>query len=161
MVKQAGTVTGTQSMYAVYSVLIVLFFVVMSPYLLYQAVRYRKYVASLPQRLGILPVSFNLDADESIWIHAVSVGEVLTARALLQELRERYPTLRIFLSTTTITGQQVARNNLQYVDEVFFFPFDFGFIVEANAAAGEAEAVHHDGDGDSGRTFCAPAMRRG
>jgi 3-deoxy-D-manno-octulosonic-acid transferase len=117
-------------MYAVYSVLIVLFFIVMSPYLLYQAVRYRKYVTSLPQRLGILPVSFNLDADESIWIHAVSVGEVLTARALLQELRERYPRLRIFLSTTTITGHQVARNNLQYVDEVFYFPFDFRFIVQ-------------------------------
>ncbi|CAN5705316.1 3-deoxy-D-manno-octulosonic acid transferase [soil metagenome] len=117
-------------MYAVYSLLIVLFFIVMSPYLVYQAVRYRKYVTSLPQRLGILPVSFNLDADESIWIHAVSVGEVLTARALLPELRERYPRLRIFLSTTTITGHQVARNNLQFVDEVFYFPFDFRFIVQ-------------------------------
>ena len=116
-------------MYFIYSVLIVLFFAVMSPYLLYQAVRYRKYVRSLPQRLGILPLSFNLDGDESIWIHAVSVGEVLTARALLQALRERYPRLRIFLSTTTITGYQVARNNLQYIDEVFYFPFDFAFIV--------------------------------
>jgi 3-deoxy-D-manno-octulosonic-acid transferase len=117
-------------MYFLYSVLIVLFFIVTSPYLLYQAVRYRKYVTSLRQRLGMLPVSFNVDADESIWIHAVSVGEVLTARALLQELRERYPRLRIFLSTTTITGHQVARNNLQYIDEVFYFPFDFGFIVK-------------------------------
>jgi 3-deoxy-D-manno-octulosonic-acid transferase len=116
-------------MYFIYSVLIVLFFLVTSPYLLYQAVRYRKYVRSLPQRLGILPLSFNLDGDDSIWIHAVSVGEVLTARALLQELRERYPRLRIFLSTTTITGHQVARNNLQYIDEVFYFPFDFTFIV--------------------------------
>jgi 3-deoxy-D-manno-octulosonic-acid transferase len=116
-------------MYLAYSVLIVLFFVVMSPYLVYQALRYRKYVRSLPQRLGILPLSFNLDGDESIWIHAVSVGEVLTARALLQPLRERYPRLRIFLSTTTITGHQVARNNLRHVDEVFYFPFDFMFIV--------------------------------
>jgi 3-deoxy-D-manno-octulosonic-acid transferase len=120
----------TQSaMYVLYSVLIVAFFAVMSPYLVYQAVRYRKYVRSLPQRLGILPVSFNMDGDRSIWIHAVSVGEVLTARALLPELRERYPQLRIFLSTTTMTGQQIARNNLQYVDEVFYFPFDFTFIV--------------------------------
>jgi 3-deoxy-D-manno-octulosonic-acid transferase len=116
-------------MYVLYSVLIVAFFAVMSPYLVYQAVRYRKYVASLPQRLGYLPLSFNLDGDQSIWIHAVSVGEVLTARALLPELRERYPRLRIVLSTTTMTGQQIARNNLQYVDEVFYFPFDFGFIV--------------------------------
>lgn len=116
-------------MYIAYSVLIVAFFVLMSPYLLYQAIRYRKYIRSLPQRLGYLPVSFNLDGDESIWIHAVSVGEVLTARALLPELRQRYPRLRIFLSTTTMTGQQVARTNLQYVDEVFFLPFDLGFIV--------------------------------
>ena len=121
-------------MYAVYSILIVAFFVLVSPYLLYQALRYRKYIVSLPQRLGYLPVSFNLDADESIWIHAVSVGEVLTARALLAELRERYPRLRIFLSTTTMTGRQIARNNLQYVDEVFYFPFDLGFIVQRTLA---------------------------
>jgi 3-deoxy-D-manno-octulosonic-acid transferase len=116
-------------MYLLYSVVIVVFFAVMSPSLLYQAVRYRKYIGSLSQRLGYLPISFNLDAGESIWIHAVSVGEVLTARALLPELRERYPRLRLFLSTTTMTGQQIARNNLQYVDEVFYFPFDLSFIV--------------------------------
>src|SRR5690349_24494923 len=116
-------------MYAVYSVLIVVFFVVMSPYLLYQAIRYRKYVTSLPQRLGRLPVSFNLDGDESIWIHAVSVGEALTARALLSDLRERYPGLRLFLSTTTLSGQQIARSRIQDVDAVFFFPFDLPIFV--------------------------------
>src|SRR5512135_2719095 len=111
-------------MYVLYSVLIVAFFAVMSPFLVYQAVRYRKYVRSLPQRLGYLPVSFNLDGDESIWIHAVSVGEALTARALLADLRERYPGLKIFLSTTTLTGQQIARSRFQDVDAVFFLPFD-------------------------------------
>jgi 3-deoxy-D-manno-octulosonic-acid transferase len=116
-------------MYALYSVLVVLVFLIMSPYFVYQAVRYRKYVRSLPQRLGYLPVSFNFDGDESIWVHAVSVGEVLTVRALLPQLRERYPRLRIFLSTTTMTGQQVARSNLQYVDDVFYFPFDLRPIV--------------------------------
>ena len=116
-------------MYAVYSVLIVLFFLVVSPYLLYQAIRYRKYIVSLPQRMGYLPVSFNLDGDESIWIHAVSVGEVLTVRALLPQLRERYPRLRLFVSTTTMAGQQVAKSNLPFVDEVFYFPFDLGFIL--------------------------------
>jgi 3-deoxy-D-manno-octulosonic-acid transferase len=116
-------------MYVLYSVLIVTFFLVMSPYLAWQAVRYRKYIGSLRQRLGYLPISFNLDAEESIWIHAVSVGEVLTARALLPQLRERYPRYRLYLSTTTMTGQQIARNSLQYVDEVFYFPFDLGFVV--------------------------------
>jgi 3-deoxy-D-manno-octulosonic-acid transferase len=116
-------------MYLVYSFLILVFFVAVSPYFLYQALRYRKYIGSLRQRLGYLPVSFNLDGDRSIWIHAVSVGEVLTARALVPELRARYPRLRLFLSTTTMTGQQVARRNLQGIDAVFYFPFDLPFIV--------------------------------
>jgi 3-deoxy-D-manno-octulosonic-acid transferase len=116
-------------MYTIYSVAIVLFFAILSPYFLYQAVRYRKYISNLPQRLGYLPLSFNFDGDDSIWIHAVSVGEVLTARALLPQLRERYPRLRIFLSTTTITGNQVARANVHDVDGVFYFPFDLPPIV--------------------------------
>jgi 3-deoxy-D-manno-octulosonic-acid transferase len=116
-------------MYAVYSLLILLFGVIASPYLLYQAIRYKKYIGSLGQRLGYLPVSFNLDGEESIWIHAVSVGETLTVPAMVSDLKRRYPTLRIFLSTTTMSGQQVARRNVPDVDAVFYFPFDLAFVV--------------------------------
>jgi 3-deoxy-D-manno-octulosonic-acid transferase len=116
-------------MYAVYSFLTLLLFVVVSPYFAYQALRYKKYIGSLRQRLGYLPISFNVDGEESIWIHAVSVGEALTARALVADLKARYPNLRLFLSTTTIAGQQVAKRNLQQLDGVFYFPFDFAFIV--------------------------------
>src|SRR5918994_4109553 len=103
-------------MYLAYSVLILLFFVTVSPYVVYQAILHRKYVGSLRQRLGYLPISFNLDGDDSIWIHAVSVGEVLAARSLIAELRRRYPRLRLFLSTTTRAGQQVARRSVSDVD---------------------------------------------
>jgi 3-deoxy-D-manno-octulosonic-acid transferase len=116
-------------MYVLYSFLTLAGFLVVSPYFLYQAVRYKKYIGSLRQRLGFLPISFNIDGEESIWIHAVSVGETLTARALAGELKARYPRLRLFLSTTTIAGQQVARHSLQNVDGVFYFPFDWTFIV--------------------------------
>src|SRR5437763_2837096 len=116
-------------MYPAYSLLSLLAFVVVSPYFLYQAIRYQKYLGSLGQRLGYLPLSFNVDGEDSIWIHAVSVGEALTARALAADLKARYPRLRLFLSTTTIAGQQVARRSLQHVDAVFYFPFDFAFIV--------------------------------
>jgi len=115
--------------YLLYSFVSILFVLVVSPYFLYQAIRYKKYIGSLRQRLGYLPVSFNLDADESIWIHAVSVGEALTARAIVDQLREQYPRLRVYLSTTTMTGQQVAKTHVRGVDGVFFFPFDLGFIV--------------------------------
>ncbi len=103
--------------------------VIASPWFIYQAVRYKKYVGSLGQRMGYLPVSFNMDGDESIWIHAVSVGEVLTARPLISDLKRRYPNLRMFLSTTTMAGQQLARRSVQDVDAVFYFPFDLGFVV--------------------------------
>jgi 3-deoxy-D-manno-octulosonic-acid transferase len=116
-------------MYLLYSLATLAVFIVVSPYFVYQAIRYKKYLGSLRQRLGFLPVSFNFDGEESIWIHAVSVGEALTARALAADLKARYPRLRLFLSTTTIAGQQVARQNLSSVDAVFYFPFDWTFIV--------------------------------
>src|SRR5687768_5804042 len=116
-------------MYVLYSLLILLLGVIVSPYLAYQAIRYKKYIGSLGQRMGYLPVSFNLDGEDSIWIHAVSVGETMTVRALIADLRRRYPALRIFLSTTTMAGQQVARRNVQDVDAVFYLPLDLAFIV--------------------------------
>jgi len=122
-------------MYLAYSVLTLAALVLASPYFLYQAIRYKKYVGSLRERLGYLPISFNLDGEASIWIHAVSVGEALTARALAADLKRRYPRLRLYLSTTTMAGQQVAKANLRpYVDGVFYFPFDFMFTIRRTLA---------------------------
>jgi 3-deoxy-D-manno-octulosonic-acid transferase len=116
-------------MYLLYSLATLLAFVAASPYFLYQAVRHGKYAGSLPERLGLLPVSLNLDREPSIWIHAVSVGEALTARAIAGDLKERYPHLRLFVSTTTLTGQQVARRTFQMADGVFYFPLDLVLVV--------------------------------
>jgi len=117
-------------MYLAYSALTLAAFILVSPYFLYQAIRYKKYVGSVRERLGYLPISFNLDGEESIWIHAVSVGEALTARALAADLKRRYPRLRLYLSTTTIAGQQVAKASLRHlVDGVFYFPFDWMFTI--------------------------------
>ena len=120
-------------MYLAYSLISLLIFALVSPYFVYQAVRYKKYVGSLRQRLGYLPIALNLDQEPSIWIHAVSVGETLTVKALIADLRAQYPRLRLFLSTTTIAGQQVAKKNLQ-VDGVFYFPFDWTFTVRRTLA---------------------------
>ena len=118
-----------KSLYLLYSVLSFAVLLILSPYFLYQAIRHQKYIGSFGQRFGFLPVSFNLDGDESIWIHAVSVGEVLTARPLIAELRRRYPRLKLFLSTTTMTGQRLAKRDLRDIDGVFYFPFDWTFTV--------------------------------
>ena len=116
-------------MYVIYSGLLALALLVGSPWFLYQGLRRRKYFGSLRQRLGALPVSFNLDAEPSIWVHAVSVGEVLAARPLVDELRARYPGFRLFVSTTTVAGQQLARRQLPQADAVFYFPIDFAWVV--------------------------------
>src|SRR5438034_541844 len=98
-----------RSMYFAYSLLTLILFIVVSPYFVYQAIRYKKYIGSLRQRLGFLPISFNIDGEESIWIHAVSVGEVLTARAIAADPKTRHPRLRQFRSTPTVAGQQIAQ----------------------------------------------------
>jgi 3-deoxy-D-manno-octulosonic-acid transferase len=116
-------------MYSLYSLATLLLFLAASPYFLYQAVRHGKYAGSLPERLGFLPVSLNLDREPSIWLHAVSVGEALTARAIAGDLKARYPHLRLFVSTTTMTGQRVAAQSFPMADGVFFFPIDLGVIV--------------------------------
>jgi 3-deoxy-D-manno-octulosonic-acid transferase len=128
------TAVYTSALYLAYSVLTLVLFLALSPYFVYQAIRYRKHVGSLRERLGFLPITFGIDRDESIWIHAVSVGEALTARALAAELKALYPRLRLFVSTTTIAGQQVARQNLQPADGVFYFPLDWAFIVRRTLA---------------------------
>ena len=116
-------------MYVFYSGLLALALLVGSPWFLYQGLRRRKYFGSLRQRLGTLPVSLNLDGEPSIWIHAVSVGEVLAARPLVDDLRARYPGFRLFVSTTTVAGQQLARRQLPQADAVFYFPIDFAWVV--------------------------------
>ncbi len=116
-------------MYFLYSLATLLAAILLSPYFLYQALRHHKYVGSFGQRLGYLPVSFNLDAEESIWVHAVSVGEVLAARPVISELKLRYPSLRVFVSTTTMTGQKIAQKTASEADGIFYCPFDWTFVV--------------------------------
>ena len=75
-------------MYSLYSVLVLAIVVVASPWFVYQALRYKKYVGSLGQRMGYLPVSFNLDGDPSIWISAIELMPKLTPSV---GARKRFP----------------------------------------------------------------------
>ncbi len=61
----------------------------------------------------------------AIWIHAVSVGEVLAAAPLVAALKKRFPARCVLVSTTTETGQRLARERLTQADGIFYFPFDW------------------------------------
>ncbi len=65
-----------------------------------------------------------------IWIHAVSVGEVMAAIPLLKKLREKYPSKSLMLSTITDTGQKVARERVPEGTMVFYLPFDIPIILK-------------------------------
>ena len=116
-------------MHALYSVVLALGFVIGMPWFLWKGRSSGKYLRTFRERMGRLPVYLNLDGDRSIWIHAVSVGEVLAARPLVPALRERFPSHRIFLSTTTLTGNEVAKKSVRGLDGLFFAPFDFPHAV--------------------------------
>ena len=116
-------------MYFLYNLAIVFYAILVAPRALYAAVRYRKYIGSLAERCGWLSAEINPDRKPSIWIHAVSVGEVLSIRALIPALRDRYPGHRLLMSTTTETGRAVAAQ-LKAVDGLFYFPLDLPVIVK-------------------------------
>ena len=107
-----------------YSILLAVGFVLALPWFLWKGRRRGKYLRTFRERMGRLPVYLNVDGDRSIWIHAVSVGEVLAARPLVPALRERFPGHRVFLSTTTMTGNAVAKKSVRGVDGLFYAPFD-------------------------------------
>ena len=100
------------------------------PYWLFQMARHGKYRQGLAERMGRVPARLQLpEADETaIWVHAVSVGEVLAVAGLVEELRGVSPRHRTFISTTTDTGQALARKKFGEAS-VFYFPTDFAFAI--------------------------------
>jgi 3-deoxy-D-manno-octulosonic-acid transferase len=65
-----------------------------------------------------------------IWVHAVSVGEVVAVIPLLKKIREKYPSKGLMLSTITDTGQKVARERVPEGTIVFYLPFDIPIILK-------------------------------
>ncbi|MGA8541830.1 MAG: glycosyltransferase N-terminal domain-containing protein, partial [Terriglobales bacterium] len=116
-------------MYALYSSLFAFFLTLTLPYWLLQMMRHGKYRAGLRQRFGAVPPTLGTDRDKpAIWIHAVSVGEVVASSAVVEALREQFPSNRVLISTTTSTGQKLAAQRFGE-QNVFYFPLDFAFAV--------------------------------
>lgn len=117
-------------MYVLYSALLAAALVLGLPYWLVQALRHGKYRAGLTERFGFVPARIVGDQRPAIWVHAVSVGEVLAVSPLVERLRQEFAGHRVVVSTTTATGQKLARNRFG-AENVFYAPLDFGFAVKA------------------------------
>lgn len=116
-------------MQLLYSFCYTLAFLALLPYFAYQAVFNRKYLGNMRGRLWLKPELATDGSKPTIWLHAVSVGETLAAKPLIAALRERFPNHRLIVSTTTMTGQAVARKRLPEANGVCYFPFDWKFTV--------------------------------
>lgn len=119
-----------------YNIGLVLALLVSAPWWLWQMAATSKYREGLSERLGRVPKRLSerlLDAPGTrpvIWIHAVSVGEVLAISRLIAELDAALPTHRLLISTTTRTGQTLARERFG-ADRVFYCPLDLPWAVSA------------------------------
>ncbi len=119
-------------MYFVYSLLLGVAAIALTPYWLVQGLRHGKYLSNLGERLGFSYPSLKQvsNLQGCILLHAVSVGEVLSGISLARRLKETYPDRRLVVSTTTITGQALARERMPFADAVIYFPFDWRFAVK-------------------------------
>ena len=116
-------------MYLFYSVLLTVGFIALLPKFAIDALRSRKYVTGLSQRLGKLPVIASADYP-IVWLHCVSVGETEAARPFVREFLDRFPSYRLVVSTTTVAGQKLARTLYGHrAALVFYFPIDWPWTV--------------------------------
>jgi 3-deoxy-D-manno-octulosonic-acid transferase len=108
--------------------------IVLTPYWLIQGVRHGKYLSNLSERLGLsFPALEKLPAErpKAIWLHAVSVGEVLSGVTLAKRLKAEFPERPLVISTTTITGQALAKERMPFADAVSYFPLDWAFCARS------------------------------
>ncbi len=119
-----------------YNIVLVLALVLGAPWWIFRIATTKKYRQGLWDRLGRVPPSLaRTDLDSAcqrpvIWLHAVSVGEVLAASRLVEELAQQFPDYRLLISTTTLTGQTLARERFGD-DCVFYCPLDLPWAVRS------------------------------
>jgi 3-deoxy-D-manno-octulosonic-acid transferase len=135
-------ISATRLIYFLYQVVQIALSPALALYLLYRGIRDRRYWASFPERLGLLDNSVDTTGSSGVWLHAVSVGEVLSAVVLVRRLRERDPRLPIHVSTSTLAGYTIAEYRLKgIVDGVFYAPIDYRSVVRRVLRALRPSAV--------------------
>lgn len=128
-------------MYFLYSILLCVGIVLLLPRFLFDALRHGKYAAGLRERAGVLP-AFDTGGRPVVWLHCVSVGETQAARPLARAILEEHPRHALVVSTTTQTGQRVARDAFAgQAALVFYFPFDWAWSVRRALRAINPSAV--------------------
>jgi 3-deoxy-D-manno-octulosonic-acid transferase len=114
-------------MYTIYNIILSILSVVFAPLACAALLLRKKYRAGFREKCGMLKP--RAGDGRPIWVHAVSVGEVMAAVPLMKEMKQRFPDVPLVVSTITETGNQTAHRNLKQADRIIYFPFDYPFIV--------------------------------
>ena len=111
-------------MWILYDLAFLVFSVISLPRLLK-----REWRRTLFERSGRLPSSLaHPSSGARLWFHAVSLGEALAARPLIERLRQEFPKVKLVFSTTTLTGRSALERFRRQDEPLFYFPFDFHLI---------------------------------
>ncbi len=116
----------------IYNLLFPVVFLFFLPGLIYKLVRRPGYKQNFAERFGIFSKAKKqrlADARGAVWVHAVSVGETMVALSLIRQWRATNPERRFVLSTTTTTGQALAREHAPGDVVVIYCPLDFFLFV--------------------------------
>src|SRR5438876_9318514 len=116
-------------MYLLYNALLAVVLLLGLPYWVLRALRHGKRHLGLAERLGKVPDRLaRHQSRPAIWVHAVSVGELIAVSDLITALTRRFPGYSLVVSTTTAAGQTLARSRFGR-NSVFYFPLDFKFAI--------------------------------
>lgn len=124
-VKRRSWSDGASLLYAVYNFTLNGATPLIAIYMLYRLMVMRKGWGAVKNWFGDMPKPSCDGTRKRIWVHAVSVGEVMVAQALTKRLRELIADAWMILTTVTDTGNAVARKQASEVDAVAYLPVDY------------------------------------
>ncbi len=112
-----------------YNAALCIFVILWLPKWLWEMLRHQKHRFSFAEKLGFKLPTFPTTQELRIWVHSISVGETKAVASLITELRKKYPTISIVLSTVTETGYEEAKRSIPKADQYFFLPLDFSWTI--------------------------------
>ncbi len=111
-----------------YRLLLTLGFPFLLVFVLFRGFRNQNYFTHSGERFGFLP--FRSTIPGGIWLHAVSVGEVILAIGLIRQLKKKLPGLPVYVSCATLAGRAMAEQRLKKETSLIFYaPFDYPWMI--------------------------------
>jgi len=109
-------------LWLIYNSLLYFYAFITLPFYLYKFFSTAKYRHGLKERLGFVPIQ---EKRHTILIHTVSVGEFLASLPLIKAVETNLPDYKLVISTTTRTGNKIAKQKINVPERVVYFPLDF------------------------------------